>query len=129
MFEVLTTYLRVVKFKMGKFEVLKHLDVCVPDQEVSVLLSPAPLKRPVLTTLHTPTLHHPASQRIFLISSSVHQGYVITLTTTSVHAHPLYISNTPEKNLRFSPGGHDNDKYHLFPHHAPEVTKSFRQRT
>ena len=56
------TYLCVVKFKMREFEVLKHLDVCVPDQEVSVLLSPSILQRPVLTTLNTPALHHPETQ-------------------------------------------------------------------
>lgn len=28
-----------------------------------------------------------------------------------------------------SPGGHDNYKYHLFPHHAPEVNKGFWQGT
>lgn len=49
---------------MGEFEVLKHLDVCVPDQEVSVLLSPALLKRPVLTTLDTPTLDNPETHGI-----------------------------------------------------------------
>lgn len=52
-------HLCVVELKMGEFEVLEHLDVCVPDQKVSVLLSPALFKRPVLTTLHTATLHHP----------------------------------------------------------------------
>lgn len=60
-------YLCVVKFQMGEFEVLKHLDVCVPDQEVSMLLSPALLERPVLTTLDTATFHHPETPRIPLI--------------------------------------------------------------
>ena len=53
------TYLCVVEFEKGEFEVLEPLDVCVPDQEVSVLLSPTLLKRPVLTTLDTSTLHYP----------------------------------------------------------------------
>lgn len=52
------TYLCVVEFKMGEFEVLEYLDVRVPDQEVSMLLGPALLQRPVLTTLDTSTLHH-----------------------------------------------------------------------
>lgn len=58
------TYLCVVKFEMGEFKVLKHLDVCVPDQEVSMLLSPALLKRPVLTTLNTPAFYHPETHQI-----------------------------------------------------------------
>lgn len=31
--------------------------------------------------------------------------------------------------LNVSPGGHDNNKYHLFPNHSPEVNKCFWQRT
>lgn len=69
---------------MGEFEVLKRLDVCVPNQEVSMLLSPALLKRPVLTTLDTPTFHHPNTQNYRF------QGYV----TSSVHKHQLHMSFT-----------------------------------
>lgn len=53
------SYLCIVKLQMGEFEVLKDLDVCVPNQEIAVLLSPALLERPVLTTLDTPPFHHP----------------------------------------------------------------------
>lgn len=56
---VSVTHLSVVKLQMGEFEVLEHLDVCVPDQKASMLLSSALLKRPVLSALDTPTLHHP----------------------------------------------------------------------
>lgn len=52
-------YLCVAELKMREFEVLEHLDVCVLDQEIAVLLSLALLKRPVLTTFDTATLHHP----------------------------------------------------------------------
>lgn len=57
-----STHLCVVKFKAGEFEVLEHLDVCVPHQEVTVLLGAALLEGPVLTALDTPAFHHPRIQ-------------------------------------------------------------------
>lgn len=48
---------------MGELEVLERLDVRVPDQEVSVLLGPALLQRPVLTTLDPAALHHAETHR------------------------------------------------------------------
>lgn len=119
-------YLCVVKFQMGEFEVLKHLDVCVPDQEVSMLLGPALLKRPVLTTLDTATFHHPWDTK----NSTYLAFYNVTKRTTrSVHEHLSLVSimqltaNIGGEGA--SPGGHDDDKYHLLPHHAPEVNKGF----
>lgn len=53
------SYLCIVKLQVGEFEVLKDLDVCVPNHEIAVLLSPALFERPVLTTLDTPPFHHP----------------------------------------------------------------------
>lgn len=47
---------------MREFEVLKHLDVRVPNNEIPMLLCPALLKRPVLTTLDTATFYHPKTQ-------------------------------------------------------------------
>lgn len=72
---------------MGEFEVLKHLDVCVPDQEVPVLLSPALLKGPVLTTLDTPALHHPETHRIplSLLLLGLPLLYTNTLFTSLTH--------------------------------------------
>jgi len=57
------TYLCVVKFELGELEVLKQLDVRVPDQEVPMLLGPALLQRPVLATLDPTALHHPATSQ------------------------------------------------------------------
>lgn len=119
-------YLCVVKLQMGEFEVLKHLDVCVPDQEVSVLLGPALLQRPVLTTLDTATLHHPWDTKNSTYWASDH---VTVWTTFTVHKHLLLVSITQLtahiSGEGASPGGHDDDKYHLLPHHAPEVNKGF----
>lgn len=56
------SYLCVVKLKKGEFEVLKDLDVGVPNPEIAMLLSPALLQRPVLATLDTPPFHHPNTQ-------------------------------------------------------------------
>ena len=70
---------------MREFEVLEHLDVCAPDQEVSMLLSPALLKRPVLATLDTSTLHHPEiynTKSNLLIPSSSH--HVVSYSATYV---------------------------------------------
>lgn len=93
------TYLCVVKFEMGEFKVLKHLDVSVPDQEVSMLLSPALLKRPVLTTLDTPTFYHPETHRI----TQSHQlyGHVCTQTAVCICIHTLITHMTLKKNQRY----------------------------
>lgn len=55
-------YLCVVELKMREFEIMKHLDMRVLDHEIAIVLSPALLKWPVLTTLDTATLHHPETR-------------------------------------------------------------------
>lgn len=56
-------YLCVVQFQMGELEILKQLIMCIPDQEVSVLLRLALLQRPVLSTFDTTPLHNPEKQQ------------------------------------------------------------------
>lgn len=60
--DVPSTHLCVVKFQTGEFEVLEQLNVCVPHQEVAMLLGPALLQGPVLTALDTAAFHHPEIQ-------------------------------------------------------------------
>lgn len=62
-------------------------------------------------------------------------------TVNPFSSHSQHINNVPSfvkiLTLKFtsaiqtgvSPGGHYNDKYHLFPNHPPEVSKGFWQRT
>lgn len=58
---------------MGEFEVLKDLDVRVPNHEIAVLLGPALFQRPVLTTLDTSPFHHPITQNDTLLYSKIMQ--------------------------------------------------------
>lgn len=111
------THLCVVKFEAGEFEVLEHLDVRVPHQEVAVLLGPALLEGPVLTALDTPAFHHPEIQYI---------GHIEGRAALTDHS---FCELERREKRGDSPGGHHNEKYHLLPHHAPEVTKGFWQRT
>lgn len=50
------------------------------------------------------------------------RGNAVTWATTSDTELTLTVKGA-------SPGCHHDEKYHLFPHHAPEVTKCFWQRT
>ena len=56
------SYLSIVKLKMGEYEVLKDLDVCVTNPEIAMLLSPALFHWPILTTLDPSPFHHPNTQ-------------------------------------------------------------------
>lgn len=71
---------------MGEFEVLKDLDVRVPNPEIAVLLSPALFQWPVLTALDSTPFHHPNAQnhtvfysrmtrRVYPASSSEELGH------------------------------------------------------
>lgn len=89
--------------------------MCVPHQEVTVLLGAALLEGPVLTALDTPAFHHSKIQ-------------MDTLKNDPPNRSKLLKTSKAIGKKGDSPGGHHNDKYHLLPHHAPEVTKRFWQR-
>lgn len=50
--------------------------------------------------------------------------YIITERSPKLIQN-LSLINCSALSRETLPGGHDNNKYHLFPHHAPEVSEGF----